>query len=135
MKHNALVFGSILAVATSVFAARFGSNPAWVGVWNGELDGQPAVKLTLADDTGELGGTVVLNMIKKENGQARVAGSSTHLLMHAKVDGPTLTFQVIRSSDSKELQMSVTLEQNGKARLQCLNCEGDAVVAELVKAQ
>lgn len=132
MKRAAFAFGSMFMVVTCAFAAGPASNPKWVGVWNGELGGQPSVRLTLGDDPGELGGTVVLNMIKQENGQARVIGSSTHLLMHPKVDGENLSFGVIRSSDSKELQMSVTLQEDGKATLQCLNC-GGPVKAEIVR--
>ena len=42
--------------AAFLFAAASQSqsaNPAnWLGVWQGELDGQPSAILTLADDTG-----------------------------------------------------------------------------------
>jgi hypothetical protein len=61
MKRGIFVFGYILLASASVFAAGLKNDAAWVGVWHSELDGQPGVLLTLADDSGELGGTVVLN--------------------------------------------------------------------------
>ena len=140
MKHRtfacvAFAFGCLLAAALSALAASPKGNAAWVGVWNGELDGQPSVKLTLADDTGELGGTVVFNLIKKENGNARVAGSDAHLLVHPRLDGASLSFRVVRGSDSRELEMTMMLESDGKAQLRCLNCGADTPVAELTRAQ
>jgi|CZKL01.1.fsa_nt_gi hypothetical protein len=141
MKGRTFVFMSMLMAAASTMTMAASPdlhpsrNPAWVGVWNGELDGQPSVKLTLGDDTGELGGTVVFNLIKKENGKARIAGSDTHVLMHPQLAGDTLTFQVIRNSDLRQLEMKVQLETSGKAKLQCLNCGENPAVAELVRVQ
>ncbi len=133
MKRGAFVFGCLSIVAAGALAAASSGNNAWVGVWNGEVEGQPSVRLTIGDDTGELGGTVVFNLIKKENGQVRVIGSTTHLLMHPRLDGSTLSFQVVRPSDSRELQMTVKLESDGKAQLRCLNCGTDTPLAELVR--
>jgi hypothetical protein len=135
MKRGAFVFGCMTMVAASALAAASSGNSAWIGVWNGEVEGQPSVRLTMGDDGGELGGTVVFNLIKKEDGQARVIGSTTHLLMHPRLDGSTLSFQVVRPSDSRELQMTVKLESDGKAELRCLNCGMDTPLAELVRKQ
>jgi len=42
------------------YTPRFAVNKAApLGVWHGSLDGLPGVTLTLADDSGEIGGTVV----------------------------------------------------------------------------
>lgn len=135
MTYKALVAGCALVMAAGSFAAESSGRSAWIGVWNGELDGQPGVRLTLADDTGQLGGTVVFNLIKKENGQARVAGSDTHVLMHPHLEGSLLSFDVIRASDLKELQMRVRLVADGKAELHCVNCGEEAPIAPLTKAR
>ncbi len=103
MKRGAFILGCIFIAAAGAFASRLSGDETWVGTWNGELDGQPSVRLTLADDTGELGGPVVFNIVIKEKGQARVAGSDAHVLMHARLDGSTLSFQVVRASDSRKL--------------------------------
>jgi hypothetical protein len=135
MKTAVSVFVGLAMAVAGAHAAASGESAAWVGVWNGQLDGQPGVRLTVGNDTGELGGTVVFNVIRKENGQARVVGSSTHVLMHPKLEGNTLSFEVVRQSDLRELQMTVKLESEGKAKLQCLNCGEDAPVAEIVREQ
>lgn len=135
MKRGAFILGCIFIVAAGAFASRSSGDETWVGTWNGELDGQPSVRLTLADDTGELGGTVVFNIVIKQKGQARVAGSDAHVLMHTRLEGSTLSFQVVRASDSRKLQMTVTHDADGKTRLRCLNCGADTPVAELVREQ
>ena len=63
MKRGVFVSGCILLASTLVFAAGSKSDAAWVGVWHGELDGQPSVLLTLADDGGSLGGTFVMDIV------------------------------------------------------------------------
>ena len=49
-------FCSLLIAATAL-AAQSSSPSDWIGVWQGELDGQPSVTLTLAKDSGTLEGT------------------------------------------------------------------------------
>ena len=52
-----------LFIAATTLAAQSTSPSDWAGVWQGELDGQPSVVLTLARDNGTLEGTLVLNVI------------------------------------------------------------------------
>jgi len=131
-RHGGMVVCALLS-ATISLAAGSNNDAAWVGQWNSELDGQPSVKLMLAEDGGHLDGTVLFNVIVKEDGQAHVAGGDTHVLMHLEFNGDTLSFQVVRKSDSKELHFAVKLESEGKAQLKCVNCGPDPVVAELVR--
>ena len=87
MRQSVIVFlGAVMAVA-SVAAAQTTRTAKWLGVWQGDLDGQPSVVLTLADDTGKLGGTVVLNIIQRENGQARIVALEPHVLMSPHDEG------------------------------------------------
>lgn len=107
---------------------------SWLGVWNGKLDGQPGMTLTLANDTGQLGGTVVFNMIIKQDSTAHVVESDAHVLMHPRLEGDTLSFQVRRASDAKLLQIAAKFVDSERLELRCVNC-GDGPTAELVKSR
>jgi hypothetical protein len=110
------------------------SSEKWLGVWQGELNGQPSVVLTLADDVGELGGTVVLNIIQNDNGQAREVAKEPHVLMNPRVDGEILAFQ-FRKLDGGLLDFTVKLTAADKAKIHCSNCGADAPIADLVRTK
>jgi hypothetical protein len=115
-------------------AAQSNSNSGWVGVWQGELDGQPSVILTLAEDTGTLGGTLVLNIINREDGRARVIASEPHVLVRPSLEEHTLSFQLNRIDESSNMMdFTVTLTAHGTANIHCLNCGEDAPVVEMRK--
>ncbi len=105
---------------------------SWIGVWNSTLGGQPGVILTLADDQGQLGGTIVFNVIIGPPANAHIAGSDVLLVTHPRLEGDTLSFQVTRSSDAKQLQIAVKSIDSDRAELKCLNC-GDSPTATMVK--
>jgi hypothetical protein len=134
MTRQALVTASLFFALGTAVSAQSNHNAAWNGVWHSELGGQPGVILTLGDDTGQLGGTVVLNLVSRESGQPRVIGSDIHVLVNPRVSGNTLSFQVKRTKDGREMQFAVALESDGKANIKCLNCGSDAPRAELVRA-
>jgi hypothetical protein len=129
---------SAFLCAASMFAAASLSQPAdratWLGVWQGELDGQPSVVLTLADDTGELGGTVVLNIIQKEDGQAHIIAKEPHVLLNPRVDGDALAFQ-FKKLDGGLLDFTIKLAGADKATIHCLNCGPDAPTVDLARAK
>jgi hypothetical protein len=110
------------------------ANARWDGVWQGQFDGQPSVTLTLAEDTGELGGTLVLNVVEKEDGQARVTAIEPHVLVHPRLDGNLLSFGV-RKPDGDLFNFTVTLTREGKARIHCTDCGADAPVVDMTKGQ
>lgn len=115
------------ALACSALAES-GTGTQWTGVWQGTLDGQPSVTLTLAQDTGQLSGTLVLNIIKKEeSGQAHVAAVEPHALVNPRVDGNTLSFDV-RRIDGDLMNFTVALTPEGKARIHCTTCKGAPTV-------
>jgi hypothetical protein len=59
-----------------------------------ELDGQPSVVLTLAQDTDILEGTLVLNIVSRAGGEPRIIAHEPHVLMHVRTEGDILSFQL-----------------------------------------
>jgi hypothetical protein len=110
--------------ATLVTGAETRNYEQWVGVWQGELDGQTGVTVTLGRDGGDLEGTIVFNVVERDGGQARVIGHDAHVLIRVRVDENALGFQVIRSSDARELHLTMRLTAQGKAQLECGDCGG-----------
>jgi hypothetical protein len=128
---------SAFLCAAFMFAALSRAQPAnsanWIGVWQGELDGNPSVVLTLADDTGQLGGTVVLNIIQKEDGQAHIVAKEPHVLLDPHVDGDALAFQ-FRKLDGGLLDFTIKRTAADKATIHCLNCGPDAPTVDLARS-
>jgi hypothetical protein len=123
-----------IAVVCASSCAAFGqapTQPSWVGVWNGTFDGEPAVTLTLADDHGQLGGTIVFNIVLAQP-QPHVLGTDPLMVAQPQLKGDTLLFQATRSRDHKQLQISAKQLDDQHVELQCLNCGHDSV-ATLVK--
>lgn len=130
------VVGFVLAAATAAGGAiaQAQYNAEWLGVWHGELDGQPSVVLTLADDTGALSGTVVLNIIEKEDGAAHVVATEPHTLMKPHVEGEVLTFQ-FKKPGGDLLDFAVKRTADGEATIHCENCGADAPTVGLARAK
>jgi hypothetical protein len=126
----AIAAASLLACAAT---AETPVNAQWDGVWQGQLDGQPSVTLTLAEDTGELGGTLVLNRVEREQGQpAYVAATEPHVLVHPRLDGNLLSFGV-RKPNGDLMTFKVVLTPEGKARIHCTTCGADAPQVDMTK--
>jgi hypothetical protein len=131
MRFSKLLSVAVLCSSSYVAFGQAPTQSSWVGVWNGTLDGQPAVTLTLADDHGQLGGTVVFNIVMKQP-QPHVQGTDPIMVSQPVLKGDTLLFQAIRSRDHKQLQISAKQLDNHHVELRCLNC-GDGPTATLVK--
>jgi hypothetical protein len=136
MRYGMAVCAAIALLAHAA-AAQASANSAWTGVWQGQLDGQPSVTLTLAEDGGALGGTLVLDLIERQqDGPARVVAIDPHVLLRTHADGNRLSFEVMRRNDSgPPMRFTVALDSGAKAHLHCQNCGPDAPIAELVRAQ
>ncbi len=135
MRHLEFIFGSVSLVTTAALSAQPGGAGTWTGVWEGQLDGQPSVTLTLAEDSGELGGTLVLNIISAEEGQPHVVAREPHVLVQPRVDGNKLSFEVRRIDKSSDpMNFTVVLTHEGKAQIHCLNCGAEAPTVTLVKS-
>lgn len=117
------------AVLVAAHALHAQSGKA-LGIWRATLDGIPSTILTLADDSGEIGGTLVLYGIDHDT--RSVAVTQVHTLLHSKLEGHTLTFQV-RRPDAAMMTFTVDFTSATEAKLHCLNCGPNAPVAELTK--
>jgi hypothetical protein len=131
MKKIAIALGcSLTFVAVPLVAQSTKAAP--LGVWHGSLDGLPGVTLTLADDSGEIGGTVVFYAINGES--RRVFSIEPHLLLHPKLEGSTLSFQVKLGGDRTGLAtVKVVFNTDTKAQIRCLDCGSDSPTTELTK--
>ena len=124
-----------ITLPSIAYAGTAGPNNQWIGLWQAQLGGQPSVILTLGDDTGQLGGAVVFNVVSREGGQPHVIGHDAHVIMNPHVDGDTLHFQVIRRGDQRLLEMAFHLTADGAAKFQCQNCGDDAPMVDMVREQ
>lgn len=114
--------------------AQASNDSDWVGVWQAELHGQPSAVLTLAEDTGSVQGTLVLNGINTNGGTPHIAVHETHVLMHPKVNGTTLSFTVKRLRQSAPtMEFTVQRTTETTAKIHCLNCGDNAPVVEMTK--
>jgi len=123
-----------LLIATTTVAIQ-SSNPSdWVGVWQGELDGQPSVVLTLARDNGALEGTLVLNIISRDGGQPHIIAHEPHTLMQLHLEGARLSFHLKRiDGSSRPMDFNVELTSHEHAKIHCLNCGDKAPNVEITK--
>ena len=121
-------------IAATALAAQSSSPSDWIGVWQGELDGQPSVTLTLAKDSGTLEGTLVLNIINRDSRSPRIVAHEAHVLLQMRSQGDSITFQVKRIDRSAE-PMEFTVERTAAdaAKIHCLNCGDDAPTVEMTK--
>jgi hypothetical protein len=122
----------LLVFCSAPLRAQMTAPSSWIGVWNGTLEGQPGVTLTLADDHGQLGGTVVFNFIVGPPPSTRIGGSDTLLVTHPRLEGNTFSFQVNRTSDKKLLQFAVRSIDSDRLEMRCVNC-GDSPNTTLVR--
>jgi len=120
-----------LALLTALPLAAQSPKTSPLGVWQGTLDGLPGVILTLANDSGEIGGTVVFNAL---NGDLhKILLVEPHTLLHPKLEGNTLNFQIKFAGDRTGLARVTVVFNGDKAQLHCLDCGPDSPIAELIR--
>jgi hypothetical protein len=127
----ACLIASVPSVAQSVLNES-SPNQTWIGVWQGEFHGSPSVILTLADDSGQLGGTLVLNIIKRDEGQGRIVARETHLLANPSIQGTVLSFRA-RKLDGGLFNFTVALNGLGTGTIHCTNCGADAPTVAITR--
>ncbi|MGB6688380.1 MAG: hypothetical protein WBE76_11110 [Terracidiphilus sp.] len=95
------------------------TNARWVGVWEGRTKDLPGLTLTLGDDSGDVAGTIVDNVMR----DGVIVGHMAHVLLRPHVDGNTFSFQVKDDRDPAEL-LDISLELTGgsTALLHCPKC-------------
>ena len=65
------------------------------GVWRGQMDGLPAIEMTISDEGGELTGAIVFYLIRHNDGQPpRSSPGGPEPMFNMKFDGTTLNFRV-----------------------------------------
>ncbi|MGB6688379.1 MAG: hypothetical protein WBE76_11105 [Terracidiphilus sp.] len=137
MKHRIGVIAlALVALCAAAIAQTAPNNDSWVGIWQGDTFGLPTGTMTLATDTGTLGGTLVLDIIQREDGQPRVIAQEPHVLVRPQVDGRKLSFDVRmqkRDGSVRVASFVVTRESDSKVSLHCVNCGPDAPVVEMAK--
>jgi hypothetical protein len=131
MKKLALAITYFLVLANVPLIAQ-SAKPALLGVWRGTLDGLPGVTLTLANDTGEIGGTVVFYGI---NGEAhQIVLIQPHTLLNPRLEGDTLSFQIKLGGNRTGLaRVTAVFGADNKAQLHCLDCGPDSPTTELIR--
>lgn len=114
---------TLFAVPCALGAQNTGARK-WVGVWEGKLDNQPGVTVTLGNDAGDLQGTIVFNVVAREGGEAHVIGHDAHVMTHVDLKDSALAFQVIRMGDQREVHLTMRLTDDNRAVLECEDCGG-----------
>lgn len=85
----------LLLLACACLAVADDKNAPVTGVWRGEMDGLPAIVMTVSDEGGELTGAILFYLIRRDEGQpARSSPGTPEPMFHLKFDGRVLSFQV-----------------------------------------
>jgi hypothetical protein len=131
MWHEAtkLILVSLMAFASAQPASSKGTNHSvsqFAGTWEGEMNGQPAVQVTLTTEGGRVGGTIVFYFQRLgKDGKWHVEGDNrAQPLIGPQVDGNILTFEVLHhkthgSSElgpNKKYRLEVTAEDVARLR-------------------
>ncbi len=132
MKTRIFAIVFLAAVFIDAAGAQAPGRTQWIGVWESKLDGQTGAVLTLGDDTGRPGGTLVLNMIMNDGGRPHVACSEPHVLINPRMEGNALFFSVKRDKGPEaRSNFTVTLAPGGRVRMHCTNCGKNAPIADM----
>ena len=133
MKILAL-FACLAALGATPAANSQNNSADWTGVWQATLEGQPGMVLTLSDDSGELGGTVVFNGLSQET--HTIVATETHLLLHPHLDAGTLTFQIKKHGNEMNTgtrSFTLVFTSTGKLQSRCTDCGPDSPATELTR--
>jgi hypothetical protein len=83
----------VLSWACLVFAAD--KNSAVSGVWRAQMDGLPALVMTISDEGGDLTGAILFYLIRRDEGQPpQSAPGIPEPLFNLRFDGKALDFRV-----------------------------------------
>jgi hypothetical protein len=124
----AIVMLAIASPATTLTQPSASSNASValvLGIWRCQMEGLPAVTLTLTNEGGTLTGAVLFYLHRREPGQLVTATPGVpEPLFNPTFDGKTLTFQVSHrrahppgSLDDAPVTFSLKLDGTDKAEL------------------
>jgi hypothetical protein len=100
---SVLLFVLPALIATAAYAQTAGSKAGTstpdaapiVGVWRAQMDGLPAVTLTITNETGRLSGAILFYLLRRDEGKPVTSTAGIpEPLFNPVFDGTTLTFQV-----------------------------------------
>src|SRR5205809_4814526 len=87
------LFAIVLSWACLVFGAD--KNSVINGVWRAQVDGLPALVITVSDEGGDLAGAVLFYLIRRDTGQPpKGSPGIPEPLFNLGFDGKTLDFRV-----------------------------------------
>ena len=90
----------LIAVVLSWACLAFGAdtNSAVNGVWRAQMDGFPALVMTISDEGGDLAGAILFYLIRRDEGQPpKATPGIPEPLFNLRFDGKTLDSRVSHS--------------------------------------
>jgi len=119
---------SIIAILVFICAtAASAAQTEMAGTWRAYMKDVPAVILHLQDDHGKLQGTVVFNIINREDpNHPSILGSQELVLLNPSLAGNVFSFQVKRQSDEgaesgEMVTCRLSLTGHDEGLFKCLN--------------
>lgn len=87
---------SIVTLFAIAFTALAAEKSGFVGTWEGQANGLPAVELTVRQDSGAVNGSIGFYFqTRGEDGKWRLGEKTTLPLLSPKIAGSILTFETI----------------------------------------
>ena len=85
----------MLTLTCLCVAFAIDKNSAVTGVWRAQIDGLPALTMTITDEGGDLAGAILFYLIRRDEGQQpRSSPGIPEPLFGLKFDGKALDFRV-----------------------------------------
>jgi hypothetical protein len=115
----------ILALSCACVAFAADKYSAVAGVWRAQMDGLPALAMTISDEGGELTGAILFYLIRRDDGQPpRSSPGSPEPLFNLKFDGKALDFRVSHrrahgNADDPPVNFRLTITGPNEGMLVC----------------
>lgn len=138
MQRETGVLTLALTAACTLALAQSANHDNWIGIWQADTDGLSTGTLTLAADTGQIGGTIVLDMVSRDGGQPHIMESEPHVLINPRLANDRLSFQVKMKRPSGSIvtaSFEVRRIASDKATIHCESCGPDAPVVPLMRTR
>ena len=92
--------GAILLVGFLALTLTAAGKSPFCGSWEGRINDLPGVDLTILDTGEEISGVVVFHFqLRGEDGKWRVAGKTSLPMLALRIEGQTLSFEVIHHKE------------------------------------
>jgi hypothetical protein len=122
----------VLGCAGVTAAERY---EAVTGVWRGQMDGVPALAMTISDEGGELTGAMLFYLIRRNPGQPPTStAGNPEPMFNLKFDGKALDFRVshrrahgAKTANDAPVNFRLTITGPNEARLVRESAEKDSI--------